>query len=104
MHTAIKNLSPDPLKKQTIFLQSTQTDYGHDAPIEHPSFTYPEIDYLLIIASPSHEGHVPFKRIKKYIPYKCLFFNTCFGPYVKKLSCFQEKRWVYRKTATSSER
>ena len=24
---------------------------------------------------------MPFKRIKKYIPYKCLFFNTYFGVY-----------------------
>ena len=57
-----KNLFPDPLKKQTIFIQSTQTNYEYDTPIGHPQFTYPEIDYLSIIASPSHEGHVPFKK------------------------------------------
>ena len=49
-------------KKQTIFIQSTQTNYEYGTPIGHPQFTYPEIDYLSIIASPSHEGHVPFKK------------------------------------------
>ena len=65
----------DPLEKQTIFIQSTQTDYGHTTPLKHPSFAYAEFDHLLIIASPSHEDHVPFKKIKGSITPQKDFIN-----------------------------
>ena len=50
-------------KKTDNLIQSMQTDYGHTMPVKYRKFTYSEINYLLIIGSPSHEDHVPFERI-----------------------------------------
>ena len=44
-------------------------------PIKHPSFTYAEFDYLLIIASPSHAGHVPFEKIICTISQQANLYN-----------------------------